>query len=218
MASNDFSVNADLIQQEKQRENVLNELKYVIALGISTGGPKALAKILPEFPADIPAAFVIVQHMPAKFTKLLAARLDELSKIHVKEAEDGEELKAGTAYIAPGNYHLTVSDNGQQLVLKLNQEPAIGGLRPNIDVMMTSLAESKAKNIIGVIMTGMGSDGSKGLLLLKEKKNAIIIAQDESTSTVFGMPRTAIELGIVDKTVPLEEIPACIMNIMGVHQ
>ncbi len=218
MRSVEFSASTDLVQNEKQEDNLLNDPKYIIALGVSTGGPKALASILPEFPADFPAAFIIVQHMPAKFTKMLAIRLNELSRLHVKEAEDGEEVRAGYVYIAPGDFHLTISSRGQKLFFELNQEPAISGFRPNIDVMMTSLAESKAQNIIGVIMTGMGSDGSKGLHVLKEKKNAFIIAQDENTSTVFGMPRAAIELGIVDKTVPLKEIPACIMNFMGVHQ
>ncbi|NLU51821.1 MAG: chemotaxis response regulator protein-glutamate methylesterase [Clostridiaceae bacterium] len=193
------------------------DLKYIIAIGISTGGPKALATILPEFPANLPAAIVIVQHMPPGFTGSLAARLNELCQLKVKEAEDGDELKAGYAYIAPGNYHLTFKSKGDKTFVVLDQSPAVGGFRPNADVMMTSLAQSDNKNIIGVIMTGMGSDGSKGLMELKKKKNAYIVAQDESSSIVFGMPRSAIELGIVDKTVPLKEIPACIMNFMGVR-
>jgi two-component system chemotaxis response regulator CheB len=194
-----------------------NEMKYIIAMGISTGGPRALSEILPEFPGDLPAAIVIVQHMPPGFTASLAARLNEICKLSVKEAEDGEELRAGHAYIAPGDYHLTFDGEGSKLRIKLLKTPPVGGLRPNVDIMMESLSETGFGSFIGVIMTGMGNDGSKGLVKLKRKKNAFIIAQDESTSIVFGMPRSAIDIGVVDKTVPLQEIPTCIMNFMGVH-
>lgn len=195
-----------------------SDLKYIVALGISTGGPRALSEILTEFPADLPAAIVIVQHMPPGFTASLASRLNETCKLNVKEAEDMEELKAGYIYIAPGDYHLTFAEEGDKIRVKLTKTPPIGGLRPNVDVMMTSLSETKFKNIIGVIMTGMGSDGAKGLIELKENNNAFVIAQDENTSIVFGMPRAAIEKGVVDKTVPLHNIPTCIMNFMGVRR
>lgn len=198
-------------------ENSHADLKYVIALGISTGGPRALSAILPEFPSDLPAAIVIVQHMPPGFSRSLAERLNENCQIFVKEAEDNDELQAGFAYVAPGDYHINFNSDGQKTRIKLIKTPPVGGLRPSADVMMTSLAESNANSIIGVIMTGMGSDGSKGLIELKMRKNAFVIAQDENTSIVFGMPRSAIEFGIVDKTVPLQEIPSCIMNFMGVH-
>ncbi len=194
-----------------------NKMEYVIALGISTGGPRALSEILPEFPGDIPAAIVVVQHMPPGFTASLAARLNETCRLSVKEAEDNDELKAGHVYIAPGDNHLIFNSEGGKLIIRLIKTPPVGGLRPNVDVMMTSLAETDFKPIIGVIMTGMGNDGSKGLKKLKENKDAFVIAQDESTSVVFGMPRSAIDSGVVDKTVPLQEIPTCIMNYMGVR-
>lgn len=194
------------------------ELKYIVGLGISTGGPRALSAILPEFPGDLPAAVVIVQHMPPGFTKSLAVRLNETSRLTVKEAEDNEELKAGTAYVAPGDNHLIFQQEGAKVRIKLVKTPPVGGFRPSADVMMASLSDINAHHVMGVIMTGMGCDGSKGLIELKKKRNAVIIAQDESTSIVFGMPRSAIELGIVDKTVPLQEIPACIMNFMGVRR
>lgn len=214
-----FDINRRKVEKEGfEAGGTLPEMKYVVALGISTGGPRALSEILPEFPADLPAAVVIVQHMPPGFTASLAARLNEISRLYVKEAEDGEELKAGYAYIAPGDYHLTFSDEGGKLKFRLLKTPPVGGLRPNVDVMMESLSETGFPSIIGVIMTGMGSDGSKGLALLKQKKNAFVIAQDENTSVIFGMPRSAIDNGVVDKTVPLHEIPACIMNVMGVHR
>lgn len=195
-----------------------SDLKYIVALGISTGGPRALSEILTEFPADLPAAIVIVQHMPPGFTASLASRLNETCRLNVKEAEDMEELKAGYIYIAPGDYHLTFDSGTDKIRIKLTKDPPIGGLRPNVDIMMTSLSETKFKNIIGVIMTGMGSDGVKGLLELKENNDAYVIAQDENTSIVFGMPRAAIEKGVVDKTVPLHDIPTCIMNFMGVRR
>jgi len=214
-----FSINRRKVQNEIQgnSENP-REMEYIVALGISTGGPRALSQILPDFPADLPAAIVIVQHMPSGFTASLAARLNEISRLLVKEAEDGEELKAGYAYIAPGDYHLTFSGEGGKLRFRLLKTPPVGGLRPNVDVMMESLSEAESPSVIGVIMTGMGSDGSKGLAKLKQRKNAFVIAQDENTSVIFGMPRSAIDNGVVDKTVPLHEIPACIMNIMGVHR
>ncbi|MGI6124182.1 MAG: CheB methylesterase domain-containing protein, partial [Acetivibrionales bacterium] len=180
--------------------------------------PRALSEILIDFPADLPAAIVIVQHMPSGFTASLATRLNEICRLKVKEAEDMDELKAGNIYIAPGDYHLTFDRKGEKILIKLLKTPPIGKLRPSVDVMMTSLSETNFSNIIGVIMTGMGSDGAKGLVQLKEKNNAFIIAQDEKTSTVFGMPRSAIEKGVVDKTVPLQKIPTCIMNFMGVRR
>lgn len=193
------------------------EMKYVVALGISTGGPRALSEILPEFPGDFPAAIVIVQHMPPGFTASLAARLNEICRLTVKEAEDGDELKAGYVYIAPGDYHLTFYNEDSKIRIRLLKTPPVGGLRPNVDVMMESLSEIDFNPVIGVIMTGMGNDGSKGLIKLKQKKNAFVIAQDESTSVVFGMPRSAIDNGVVDITVPLQDIPTCLMNFMGVH-
>ncbi|MCX7772497.1 MAG: chemotaxis response regulator protein-glutamate methylesterase [Clostridia bacterium] len=195
-----------------------SDLKYIIAVGISTGGPRALSSILPEFPGDLPASIVVVQHMPPGFTRSLATRLNETCQMAVKEAEDNEELKAGTIYIAPGDNHTTFQSEGRATRIRLTKTPPTNGFRPSADVMMTSLAESQAQNIIGVIMTGMGNDGSKGLKELKTRKNAYVVAQDESTSIVYGMPRSAIELGVVDKTVPLQEIPTCIMNFMGVRR
>lgn len=205
-----------IVGQEYQTKPL--KMEYIIAIGISTGGPKALSEILSEFPSDLPAAFVVVQHMPPGFTASLANRLNDNSSLLVKEAEDMDVLKAGHVYIAPGDNHLTFIKNDDKIVVKLNKEPAVGGFRPSVDVMMTSLSLVDFSPIIGVIMTGMGSDGSKGLKNLKENKNAYVIAQDEASSIVFGMPRSAIEKGLVDITVPLQEIPTCIMNYMGVRR
>ena len=201
-----------------ERAKQPQELKYVIAIGISTGGPRALSSILPQFPVDLPAAVVIVQHMPAGFTKSLAKRLDEISSLSVREAEDNDELKAGCVYVAPGNYHINFKADGSKTRIILSDQPPQGGFRPSVDVMMSAAAGSDMQRIIAVIMTGMGSDGMRGLKELKVKKNAYIIAQDESTSIVFGMPKAAIESGVVNEIVPLMDIPNRIMNYMGVRQ
>ena len=203
---------------KRQPGTFKTELKYIVAIGVSTGGPKALSAILPEFPVDLPAAIVIVQHMPPGFTRSLAERLNESCSLMVKEAEENDELQAGYAYIAPGDFHMTFNSEGKNTIIKLTKTPPVASFRPSVDIMMNSLAKSNASSVIGVIMTGMGSDGSKGLIELKNNKKAFIIAQDEATSIVFGMPRSAIERGIVDKIVPLQKIPSCIMNIMGVRR
>lgn len=195
-----------------------SELKYLIAIGISTGGPRALSSIMPMFPADIPAAVMVVQHMPEGFTKSLANRLNEISCLSVKEAADNDVLEAGNVYIAPGSHHLTLKSEGGKTRIALSDQPPIGGFRPSVDVMMRSIAESDITNIIAVIMTGMGSDGTKGLIELRKRKKPYVIAQDESTSIVFGMPKVAIESGVVDDVAPLMEIPNRIMKYMGVCQ
>lgn len=206
------------IHPEKKLEPV--KMEYIVAVGISTGGPRSLSKIIPLFPADIPAAIVVVQHMPPSFTASLAKRLNDNSSLTVKEAADMDVLQPGYVYVAPGDYHLTFKKSDNKVIIKLNQEPPIYGLRPSADVMMESLAKTDLNSnigVIGVVMTGMGSDGTKGLKSLKEKKGSYVIAQDEETSVVFGMPRAAIEQGLVDEIVPLQDIPTCIMNYMGVR-
>jgi two-component system chemotaxis response regulator CheB len=195
-----------------------SELQYLIAIGVSTGGPRALSSIMPMFPADLPAAILVVQHMPKGFTRSLASRLNEISYLTVKEAADNDVLRPGIVYIAPGSHHLTIKSDGRKARIALSDQPPLGGFRPSVDVMMRSIADSDLTDIIAVIMTGMGSDGTKGLIELKEKKKPYIIAQDESTSIVFGMPKVAIESGVVNEVAPLKEIPSRIMNYMGVRQ
>jgi len=196
---------------------IRSNIKYVVTIGTSTGGPRALQEVIPLIPADIPAAIFVVQHMPEGFTKSLAERLDSMSKVRVKEAEDGETAKAGYVYIAPGGYHMEVRCNNKTLKIKLTKDPPIGGLRPSVDVMMESVANTGFKNIIAVIMTGMGGDGSKGIVKIKEKNNGYVIAQDEKTCVVYGMPRMAVKTGVVDTVVPLGEIANEIVKHMGVY-
>lgn len=180
--------------------------KTIVAIGTSTGGPKALHEMLVQIPKDLSATYLIVQHMPAGFTKSLAERIDAAAQITVKEAEQGDRLKKGTAYIAPGGYHMIV-ENKDRPVIKLTKQPPVKGHRPSVNTMLESLHIMDARqSIIGVIMTGMGSDGLEGLIALKEKGNIQIIAQDEESCVVYGMPRAVTEAGIADKIVPLSSI------------
>jgi len=195
-----------------------NKLDYVIAIGTSTGGPKSLEYIISALPKNIPAAITVVQHMPAGFTKSLAARLDAMSELTVKEAEIGDKLTAGCMYIAPGDHHMTFSseEDSDNLIIQLNQGNPVKGHRPSVNVMMNSLSEVCKKNIIGIIMTGMGSDGCEGLIKLKQRNNAIIIAQDEQSCVVYGMPKAAINAGIVDMVIPLKDMADNILKLIGV--
>jgi len=191
------------------------QFKKIIAIGTSTGGPRALQDVIPLIPKNIDAGIVIVQHMPPGFTKSLAERLDSMSQIHVKEAEHGDVIKSGCAYLAPGDSHLKVYKQGSQFVIKLDDGERVSGHKPSVDAMMYSIAALNEKNVIGVIMTGMGADGAKGLSELKAK-NAYIIAQDEESCVVFGMPKSTIKLGVVDKVASLSNITNEIMKAMEV--
>lgn len=196
--------------------NSERSIKYIVAIGTSTGGPKALQEVLTKLPGDIPAAVLIVQHMPPGFTKSLSERLNSLSQINVKEAEKGDKLMPGWAYIAPGDYHMLINNYGNdEYRISINRESPVTGHRPSVNVMMKSVAESGHKNIIAVMMTGMGSDGSEGILKIKEA-GGITIAQDESTSVVYGMPKSAVNIGAIDTIAPLHTIAAEIIKNMGV--
>lgn len=180
--------------------------KTIVAIGTSTGGPKALHKLLVDLPKNLQATYLIVQHMPAGFTKTLAERINASADITVKEAEEGEILQKGTAYIAPGGYHMLIENNKRPTV-RLSELPPVKGHRPSVNVMLDSLAKiNMQKKILGVIMTGMGSDGLEGFKTLKEKQDIPIIAQNEASCVVYGMPRAVVEEGIANKIVPLDEI------------
>lgn len=194
-----------------------SKLNNLVLIGTSTGGPKALYQVIPRFPASIDAGILVVQHMPPGFTRSLAERLDSLSEIRVKEAEHGEKVLPGTAYIAPGDYHLKVSAQTiagvKELTVNLDKSPPRGALRPAADVMMQSAAEEFWAHMVCVIMTGMGHDGAAALPALK-KKGAIIIAEDQSTCIVYGMPKAAVETGLVDRVAPLPDIYREVMKIL----
>jgi two-component system, chemotaxis family, protein-glutamate methylesterase/glutaminase len=181
----------------------------IVAIGISTGGPNALARMLPELPPDIGVPIVIVQHMPPMFTQSLANSLNQKCAIEVREAKNGERLQPNVAYIAPGGKQMRIvaGADGKQRVLKITEDPPENNCRPSVDYLFRSVADHYVGRATGVIMTGMGSDGSAGLKQMK-KNGATIIAQDESTCVVYGMPKEPTESGIVDVIAPLDRIAA----------
>ncbi len=181
-------------------------LKQIVAIGTSTGGPRALDAVIGSLPADFPYPVLVVQHMPSKFTKSLADRLDARSQVQVVEAAEGEAIRGGTVYIAPGGFHMTaVLENGTYRI-RLHQEDPRKGHRPSVDVLFESVSRLSELRRHFVLMTGMGSDGARGMLLAKESGAATTIAESAESCIVFGMPRAAIELGCVDHVVPLESI------------
>ncbi len=184
-----------------------------IGIGTSTGGPNALHSLFKDIPEGFSHPIFVVQHMPAGFTKAFAERLDEISKIKVKEAENGEIVKPGTAYIAPGNYHMKIHRRDINISIELDQGVQVNGHRPSVDVTIDSLANCYGSGLVGVIMTGMGRDGADSIKRLKEKGGATI-AQDEKTSVIFGMNRQAIDQGGVDHVVPLNEIVPNMIRII----
>lgn len=195
----------NLIVKNEKTSPVSNGKDKVVAIGISTGGPRALQTLIPKLPSDLEAGVLIVQHMPPNFTKSLAERLDVLSEIRVKEAENGDIIKNGCAYIAPGDYHMIVKQENGVKVIKLNQEAPNTGHRPSANVLFKSVAEVYGKNSVGVIMTGMGGDGAESLKLIKDT-GAKTIAQSKETCVVFGMPRVAIEKNAVDIIADIDDI------------
>ena len=177
----------------------------IVAIGTSTGGPNALAEVLPRIPQDFPVPIVVVQHMPPIFTHLLAERLAKQSKISVAEGRAGVTLTAGQAWIAPGNFHMTVARAGMQWRLELNQEPPRHSCRPAVDVLFHSVAGAYRANVLGVVMTGMGGDGVRGAHQIREAGGEIII-QDEASAVVWGMPGLVYAAGQADGVYPLEQL------------
>jgi two-component system chemotaxis response regulator CheB len=190
------------------RSPLLSTEKLII-IGASTGGTEAIREVLQPLPPDSPAV-MIAQHMPAGFTRSFAQRLDGLCRINVKEAEHGERVLPGYAYIAPGGFHLSLARSGANYVAHLDQEPPVNRHRPSIDVLFDSAAKHAGKNAIGIILTGMGRDGAEGLLRM-QRAGAHTLAQDEASCVVFGMPREAIALGAVDDVSPLSEVSRRVM-------
>lgn len=190
--------------------------EYIIAMGISTGGPKLLSQLIKTLDEEIPATYIIVQHMPIGFTKNLAERLNTLTKLTVKEAEAGETLRRGVVYIAPGGYQLKVI-NGLRPQIELTDELPYKGHKPSVNVMLLSLArlQKYMGKMIAVIMTGMGCDGLEGITELKKVYPCQVIAQDQSSSTVFGMPKAIINAGLADFIVSGESISQKIKEIAG---
>ncbi len=196
-----YSADAVIPQMKK---SMIKTTEIVVAVGASTGGTEAIRVFLEALPIDAPGV-VIVQHMPELFTKSYANRLNELCKITVKEAENMDTVLRGRALIAPGNYHCLLKRSGAKYYVVVKEGPLVNRHRPSVDVLFRSTAQYAGKNAIGVIMTGMGDDGAKGLLEMKQG-GAKTVAQDEKSCIVFGMPKEAIKLDAVDKVLPLEHI------------
>lgn len=190
--------------------------KQVVALASSTGGPKALQEVVPKLPKNLKAPMVIVQHMPAGFTQSLAERLNDLSEIRVSEAIEGEFLEDGHVYIAKGGKHLNIDNVGGRLKVRYSDEPTREGVKPCANYMFESLAKSDAERIICVVLTGMGADGTEGIVNLKKSKNIFVIAQDENSSTVYGMPKAIYKTGLTNEVVPLDQVAQEIIMNAGV--
>jgi len=183
--------------------------KKVVVIAVSTGGPAALSAFLPALPRRSAMALVIVQHMPAAFTGTLAERLDRIATIKVQEAKEGDRPVPGTALVAPGGRHLEFAPDG---CIHLSTSEPVNGCRPSADVAMKSAAAVFGRDVVGVVMTGMGHDGTAGLVAIKQAGGATV-AQDKASSLIFGMPRAAIERGVVDSVIPLDELPRHLLQM-----
>lgn len=199
-------LNADVILAKPRSQAMVQTTEKIVAIGASTGGTEALREFLEALPADAPG-IVIVQHMPEKFTACFAKRLNGLCRITVKEAASNDSVLRGQALIAPGNKHMLLQRSGARYYVEIKDGPLVSRHRPSVDVLFRSAARYAGKNVVGVILTGMGDDGAKGMLEMKEA-GAYNIAQDEASCVVFGMPHEAIKAGGVDKVMSLHQIAA----------
>ncbi|MBQ7944421.1 MAG: chemotaxis-specific protein-glutamate methyltransferase CheB [Lachnospiraceae bacterium] len=188
----------------------------VVAIACSTGGPKALQSVVPRLPAELAAPVLIVQHMPKGFTRSLADRLNSLSKIAVKEAEEGDVLENGQVYIAQGGLHMNVIQKNGKAVISYSDEPPREGVKPCANYMYESLMKSNYSQIVCVVLTGMGADGTKGIVNLETAKKVHVIAQDEASSTVYGMPKSIAATGLVNQVTSLDDVAQEIIMNVGV--
>ena len=209
---NTVNKNISTDSNSKKKLTLSKATNKVVAIGASTGGTQAIESILKSMPVNAPG-IVIVQHMPERFTKSFADRLDTICDIQVKEAEDSDRIISGRAIIAPGNMHMLLKRSGSTYYVEIKNGPLVKRQRPAVEVLFNSVAKYAGNNAIGVILTGMGSDGSSGLLKMKES-GAQTLAQDEKSSVVFGMPREAIKLGAANKIVSLDDMPREILNLV----
>jgi len=198
-------LNTSAAQPEKKVRSY-RKTAPVIMIGASTGGPGALSEIIPALSASLPSPVLIVQHMPAGFTRSLSERLNTISTLKVKEAEPGDELLVGQALVAPGGFHMVLDEKDR---ITLNQNPTVHGVRPAVDVTLNSLNRQFGGNVIGVILTGMGSDGALGMSIL-HNAGGYVIAEHESTCVVWGMPRSVVEAGAASVVLPRPQIAKAI--------
>jgi two-component system chemotaxis response regulator CheB len=204
-------LSADEMLPKPGRNAMIQTTEKVVAIGASTGGTEALRIVLEAMPSDCPG-MVIVQHMPENFTARFAERLNLLCQVTVKEAADGDPVLRGQALIAPGNKHMLLQRSGARYYVQVKDGPLVSRHRPSVDVLFRSAASTGGKNVVGVIMTGMGDDGAKGMLEMKQA-GAVNVAQDEESCIVFGMPAEAIKLGGVDKILHLDRIASEVVRL-----
>jgi len=204
-------LSSDVILKPVVSRSMIQTTEKVVAIGASTGGTEALRVFLEALPADSPGV-AIVQHMPEMFTKSFANRLNDICKISVKEAENGDSIIRGRALIAPGNKHMLVKRSGARYYVEIQEGPLVNRHRPSVDVLFRSVAQYAGKNSVGIIMTGMGNDGARGMLEMKTA-GAFTIAQDEKSSVVFGMPKEAIKLAAVNKIMALEDMAGFVATV-----
>jgi two-component system chemotaxis response regulator CheB len=202
---------ADAVLKKAGSRAMIETTDRVVVMGASTGGTEAIRAYLESLPHDAPGT-VIVQHMPEHFTKAFATRLNTTCNVTVKEAEDGESVIQGRVLIAPGNLHTLLKRSGARYYVEVKDGPLVSRHRPSVDVLFRSAARYAGSNAIAVIMTGMGDDGARGMMEIREA-GGYTIAQDESSCVVFGMPKEAIKLGAVDKVVPLSRIPRTVLTV-----
>jgi two-component system, chemotaxis family, protein-glutamate methylesterase/glutaminase len=201
---------ADAIIPTNHTKSMSPHTERIIAIGASTGGTEAIKTLLEGLPVDTPG-IVVVQHMPEVFTKAYASRLDGILPLHVKEAEQGDQVTRGKVLIAPGNKHMLLKRRGKEYSVEIKEGPLVNRHRPSVDVLFRSVARAAGSNAVGVLLTGMGDDGASGLLEMKET-NAKTIVQDEATCVVYGMPKEAVKLGAADIILPLQKIAGEILK------
>jgi two-component system chemotaxis response regulator CheB len=205
-----------IVEKEESKEPVLRitQTKYkAILIGVSTGGPRALMSLIPDLCQRTNIPVMIVQHMPPKFTESLAESLNAKCRFQVVEAYNNQPIQNEHVYIAPGGKHMLVKKKGTELIIYTNEDPPIHGCRPSVDVLFQSASHVYGRDVIAVILTGMGTDGTEGLSYLKQR-GVYIIAQDEASSVVWGMPGSAVRAGLVNDVQPLDKIPECIANVL----
>jgi two-component system, chemotaxis family, protein-glutamate methylesterase/glutaminase len=206
-------LSADVIVPDAVARPLIATTEKVVVIGASTGGTEALCALLGALPPDAPG-IVVVQHMPEQFTASFAQRLDRQCRVRVKEAADDDGVVRGRVLIAPGNRHALLKRSGARYFVELRDGPLVTRHRPSVDVLFRTAARYAQKNAVGVILTGMGDDGAQGMLEMHES-GAVTIAQDEASCVVYGMPGSAVRLGGVDRILPLDRIPAAIMQFAG---
>lgn len=207
--------------QTYQPTHNINKIKFkptkkkIIVIASSTGGPQTLEAMIKEFPKNMPAPILIVQHMPPLFTKSFAERLDGICEIKVKEGEDGEEIKNGVVYIAPGGYHMELKEHRNKVIISLNQEPPELGVRPNANRLFISAANIFKEATLGIVLTGMGKDGTAGSKVIKEHQGTVI-AESEDSAIIFGMPKEVINAKLADEIVSIEQMTTAIIQLIEI--